>query len=81
MKVWQDKDVLYVDLHGLNVSQARQRLQALLEHAPPQTARVVVIHGYNRGQSLQEMVRNFTHPRIKRTSPAYHAGQTVLELR
>lgn len=70
-----------VDLHGCNQFQARIRLNAALKDTGG-VYRVRVIHGFNSGNALRDMVRNeyASHPKVIRTDER-EPGATVLILR
>ena len=82
MKVSVSGDTMTVDLHGLHVPAAKQRLQTLLQNAAPGIRQLVVIHGHHGGSALRDMVRaDLQSPRILHIAPAFSAGQTVIFLR
>jgi len=82
MKVSISGDTMTVDLHGLNIPAAKQRLETLLQNAAPGIHQIVVIHGHRGGSALRDMVRtDLQSPRIQRIAPAFSAGQTVIFLR
>lgn len=81
MHVEKRGTTMEVDLHGLNVEDARQRLEHLLSGLPENITEVRVIHGYNRGQALRDMVRRLNHPRVASRLPALNAGETRLILK
>ena len=60
---------------------AQALLLAWLDHAPESVTELRVIHGYNRGTLLRDMVRGgLAHPLIKRKLPALNPGETRLML-
>ena len=71
-----------LDLHGMNAYQARITLDAALRRAGGQVYRLRVIHGYNLGNHLQELVREQyrSHPKVLRVLPV-NPGVTDLVLR
>lgn len=67
-----------IDIHGMTVPMAKQRLQAIIKTAPS-NCEITVIHGYHGGQALQKMVRNeLKSPRIKRRFLSMNSGETIL---
>lgn len=82
MHVSKAGSVLEVDLHGMTERDAKQRLEHLLSAAPPQVTEIRVIHGYNAGQVLRDMVRiRLKHPRIAAKLVTLNPGETRLLLR
>jgi len=73
--------MLEVDLHGLTSEDAKHRLEHLLSNAGPEVREVRVIHGYNSGQALRDMVRfRLKHPRIASKLVTLNPGETRLLL-
>ncbi|QAT51371.1 DNA mismatch repair protein MutS [Caproiciproducens sp. NJN-50] len=73
--------MLEVDLHGLTAEDAKRRLEHLLSSAGPEVKEVRVIHGYNSGQALRDMVRlRLKHPRIASKLVTLNPGETRLLL-
>ena len=73
--------MLEVDLHGLTAEDAKRRLEHLLSNAGPEIREVRVIHGYNSGQALRDMVRlKLKHPRIASKLVTLNPGETRLLL-
>jgi len=71
--------VIRVDLHHLTKKVAEKVLQSIISvNRFPFT--LDVIHGYNHGTVLLEMIRNeFSHQRIQRIySNSYNPGETYL---
>ncbi len=82
MHVTKKPGTLEVDLHGLRVEDAKQRLEHLLWNVPAGVTEVRVIHGYNGGQALRDMVRQrLKHPRIAAKLLTLNPGETRLLLR
>lgn len=74
--------VATVDLHGMRTEDARFRLEHFLTHAPREVKEVMVIHGFNSGTALRDMIRqDFSHPRIKSVLKTLTDGQTRLILK
>ena len=82
MRIRREKNRLIVDIHGLRVQDAERRLLDWIAACDPDVTDVVVIHGFNQGQALQEMVRALQSPRVARVRPDYfNEGQTILTLK
>ncbi len=81
MRVSKTDAILEVDLHGLTTEDAKCRLEHLLSCAGPEIREVRVIHGYNSGQALRNMVRvRLKHPRIASKLITLNPGETRLLL-
>ena len=73
---------LTIDIHGLFVEDALERVQSFIARAPLGTEKIVVVHGYNRGTALKEAVRRLRGPRIVEVAPSFtNEGETVIWLR
>ena len=72
-----------IDLHGLRQEEAMKVIDEALAAAGPATYQLQLIHGYNRGTSLQSMIHDwYRHdPKVKRVIPGDNPGITVLVLR
>lgn len=82
MHVEKNGNQMEVDLHGMTERDAKTRLEHLLSSAPPGVTEVRVIHGYNSGQALRDMVRlRLKHPRIQAKLLTLNPGETRLLLR
>lgn len=82
MKVTKIGNTVEVDLHGLTEKDARRRLEHFLSGAGPNVTEVRVIHGYNGGQVLRDMVRlRLKHPRIASKLVGLNPGETRLILK
>ena len=74
--------MMEVDIHGLTADDARRQLEQFLSRVAPSITEVVVIHGYNGGQVLMNMVRNqLKHPRIASKMISLNSGQTRILLK
>ena len=77
--------IIEIDLHGLTVDQAVQRIDAQIKKANASTYRIRIIHGYNRGNNIQQAIyREFGHglePKVKRIVGGDNPGITELILR
>lgn len=74
--------VMEVDIHGMTSEQARRELEQFLSRASGNITELVVIHGYNGGQVLLNMVRTqLKHPRIASKMLTLNSGQTRILLK
>lgn len=70
-----------IDIHGMTVNEAISELDYFLEYVSEDTQEVIVVHGYNQGKRLLQMVRNeFQHKRIKRKMISMNPGITIFQL-
>ena len=72
-----------VDLHGLMRGDAMQRIDKALRDAGPGVYQLRLVHGYHRGTSLRDMIRDEYryHEKVLRVAPGDNPGITVLILR
>ena len=72
-----------IDVHGMNRFQAKTYIDSVLKKAGKDVYRIDIVHGYNRGSSLKEMVRKEyrSHPKVKRMELGLNDGVTTLVLR
>ena len=77
------ESVIEIDLHGKNAYQAEIAIDAALRRAGAATCRIRVVHGYNSGTALMELVREkyACHPKVRRVSTGLNRGVTELILR
>ena len=81
MKVKKTGKSIEIDIHGMTVDDAKRRLEHLLGNAAPDVEEIRVIHGYNNGQALRDMVRKkLKHPRIESKLLTLTPGETRLLL-
>ncbi|NLU24342.1 MAG: Smr/MutS family protein [Clostridiales bacterium] len=75
--------IFELDLHGMNVAQARAAIDAALRRAKSGTYRLRIIHGFSRGTALRDMVRRdyARHPKVVRLEIGLNPGETDLVLR
>ena len=74
-------DVYEVDLHKMHTWEAKYYMERLLVKLDPKIKEVVVIHGYNNGTALRNVVRNeLKSKRVKRWLVSLNAGITRLIL-
>ncbi len=68
-----------IDIHGLDVSTAKHKLENYLLNISPNIKEVVVIHGYRNGDNLRKMVRySLKSPKIERKIVSMNKGETIL---
>ncbi|MBR4198180.1 MAG: Smr/MutS family protein [Bacteroidales bacterium] len=74
---------LTIDIHGLFVEDALERVQGFIDRAPLGTEKIVVVHGYNRGTALRDAIRHRLYsPRIRMVEPAFfNDGETYVWLK
>lgn len=72
--------VIEIDLHGKNEYQAKITIDAALRRAKADTYRLRIVHGYNSGTVLRDMVRREYAGRVLRVIPL-DQGRTDLVLR
>lgn len=73
---------LTIDLHGKTVAEAKAELMRVIKTCPKHIKEIDVIHGYTKGQALQNLVRReFSHPRIERKIITMNNGSTTLILK
>jgi len=72
-----------LDLHGKNKYQAKIIIDSALRKARGGLYRINIIHGYNYGTELRDMIRGeySAHPKVLRVENSGNAGETVLVLR
>jgi len=72
-----------LNVHGMTVTQAQVAIDAKLRRANSAVYRIKVIHGYNSGTALRDMIRkNYQkHPKVKRIELGLNQGVTELVLR
>lgn len=75
--------IVELDLHGMNLDQARDAVDAALRKADMSVYRVRVIHGHNHGVAIRDMIRREynMHYKVMRVSRGPIEGQTDLVLR
>ena len=70
-----------VDLHNMTVDQAKYELLMQIKYADNTIWAIRVIHGYNNGTAIRDMVWRFKHSRIKNIIKGdINPGMTILEL-
>ena len=72
-----------MDIHGMPAGEAKRGLEQLLNRADTKkVTEIRVIHGYNGGQTLRDMVRlRLKHPRIAAKLVCLNPGETRILLK
>lgn len=71
-----------VNIHGMTSREAKRALEQLLSRAGKDVTEIKVIHGYNSGQVLRNMVRKeLKHPRISAKLISLNPGETRILLK
>jgi DNA-nicking Smr family endonuclease len=75
--------IVSIDLHGMFREDAVKAIDRALKAADDSTYQIKLIHGYNRGTSLKNMIMDEYryHPKVLRVVPGDNLGITVLVLR
>lgn len=75
--------IMRLDLHGMYQDEAIAAIERALKLADSSTYQIELIHGYNRGTNLKNMIFDeYRHDRrIKRVKPGDNLGVTILVLR
>ena len=75
--------IVKLDLHGMYQDEAMKAIDRALKAADDSTYQIQLIHGYNRGTSLKDMIADEYrhHPKVVRVKPGDNLGVTVLVLR
>ena len=82
MRFQRQGSLATVDLHGVYERDARDLLAGWLNTAPAEVTELRVIHGYQNGTALRDMLRSgFSHPRVKAVLPSLNPGETRLVLK
>ncbi|NLG93096.1 MAG: Smr/MutS family protein [Clostridiales bacterium] len=75
-------NLLEVNIHGMTAEEAKRGLEQLLNRADAKITEIRVIHGYNSGQALRDMVRlRLKHPRIAAKLVCLNPGETRILLK
>ena len=75
--------IISLDLHGMFQDEAIKAIDRALKSADDSTYQIKLIHGYNRGTSLKNMITEEYryHPKVLRIQPGDNLGTTILVLR
>jgi len=79
----EKREIIEVDLHNLNVWEARERMDKVLAFTDPELVEeIVVIHGHKKGKALQKFVRKeLDNHKIDRKFLSMNDGRTSLILK
>lgn len=66
-----------IDLHGHTVESASKLLTQRLKSLSKNVTEVSVLHGYNSGTALRDMVRRYKNPKIERKVIGLNQGETI----
>ena len=77
------KPIIDIDLHGMYRDEAIKAIDKALRSADSGTYQIRLVHGYNHGTSLKNMIIDEYryHPKVLRVQPGDNLGTTVLVLR
>lgn len=77
------KPIIDIDLHGMFRDEAIKAIDKALKSADFGTYQIRLVHGYNHGTSLKNMIieEYRYHPKVLRVQPGDNLGTTVLVLR
>lgn len=83
MALQNNTGVIEIDIHGMTKYQAKLCINSQLKKAKTNIYRLRVVHGYNGGTELKDMVRKEyrSHPQIIRIEIGLNQGMTDLILR
>ena len=72
-----------IDLHGMRTGEAEKAVERAVASAGPGTYQIQVIHGFNRGTNLRDMIYDSFryNDKVKRVIPGDNRGITVLVLK
>lgn len=76
---YKQNQVLTIDLHGYEVSEARRYLNTLLYTINVDIKEVIIIHGYHNGKALMNFIRSeYKNDLIERKLLFFNQGRTSL---
>lgn len=71
-----------IDLHGLTVFDAEERLTVFLNELPEDVTLVEVCHGYSHGTALKKLVKDdYWHWRVRDKRTGLNPGATLFVLK
>jgi DNA-nicking Smr family endonuclease len=81
--VLMNSGTIEVDIHGMNRLQAKNHIEGVIKRAKKDVYRIRIVHGYQGGTKLKEMVqKDFkNHSKVLRTEVGLNPGSTDLVLR
>ena len=74
--------MIEIDVHGLTRAEAARRIDQALKNANKNVIMIRIIHGYQGGTALRQMIRSRyrKHPKVKRVELSMNPGITDLIL-
>lgn len=78
-----ESGIMELNLHRMTVRKAQYVINMTLRTVSPSTYRLRLIHGYNGGTELRDMIRRVyrNHPKVLRIEIGLNPGETILVLR
>lgn len=78
-----NEPIIRIDLHGMRTDEAERAVERALASAGDATYQIQIIHGFNRGTNLRDMIYDSFryNKKVKRIMPGDNQGVTVLVLR
>lgn len=75
--------ILEIDVHGLNQEQAQKLIDDKLKRISSGVYRIRIIHGFNRGTNLKDMIQREyrNYDQVLRIAMGNNQGETLLILR
>lgn len=75
--------IIELDIHGMTKYQAKMSIDSLIKKSKSSIYRIRIVHGYNCGTELKDMVRTIyrKHPQVIRVEVGLNQGITDLVLR
>jgi len=81
----QSSGIIEIDLHGMRAEEAQKTIEKAVKEASAGVYRIRLIHGYNRGSALAQMIRREfgygLEPKVLRIEGGWNEGITELILR
>ncbi|MDD6800552.1 MAG: hypothetical protein PUE85_09085 [Firmicutes bacterium] len=77
----QRPGIVVIDVHNMNCYQARALIDSRLKSAGGSVYRIRIVHGYNSGTALRDMIYETYSGRVKRIERRSNPGETDLVLR
>lgn len=65
-----------LDLHHCTKVEAKKLLDHTLDNLPSNISELVIIHGYQGGHVIKDLVLSYRHHRISRVLKSLNPGQT-----
>lgn len=75
--------IIEIDIHGYDKVNAKTYIDLVLKKSGGSVYRLRIIHGYNNGTELKNMIRSVykNHPKVRRIEFGLNQGETDLILR